>query len=157
MHELFLCNADSLADNDAYLSISHTQTSLWSMKYIRKSTSVSTKGNHTLGFSGIGFFQKEFESFPVVITHRNPIWPQTPPWSDQTPQLIQTLMTWPKDKGNSNQHCLILEQNTSSKLLRSCPSKEFGEANKVASQNFMVTLCPKATGTMTLIVKIEKK
>lgn len=43
---------------------------------------------------------------------------------------------------------------TSRQLLHSCPSKEeFWEANKVASQNFMVTVFPKATGTTALIVK----
>lgn len=81
----------------------------------------------------------------------------TPSWTEQGPQQICTLLTWPKYKGDSGQQCLLQEQPISLQL-HSCPSgEESGEANKVASQNFTVTLCPKARHNSTHCKKNFKK
>lgn len=126
----------------------------WSLRKgtgcIRKSTKTSVKDKSHSRFlissflSGIIWKFFSFYKIQEPYATWNPTRvPRT--WSDQGQQLIWTLMTWSKHNGNSDQHCLLQEQSTSCQLLHSCPSKEeFWEANKVASQNFMVTLFPKA-------------
>lgn len=82
--------------------------------------------------------------FPGVFQlYRNPTVLGTPSWTEQGTGQICTLKTWPKYEGNSGQQPISFQ-------LHSCPSREEPwETNKVASENFMVTLCSKARHNST--------
>lgn len=121
---------------------------------IKKSKITSIKGDHMLSSPSVGYFQESFRNFSVIQEPYS-AWNSILDWTGPTTDLH--LITWIKYKGNRGQQCLLQELPISFQL-HSCPSREEPwEANKVASQNFMVTLRPKARHNSTHCKKKLKK